>query len=729
MHRVSRSALALCAAAAFACSKGATTPNDAGKVCQLASDCTGTEICVAKQCVPTCHSQADCASQGSGLVCEGGQCLAPACNSNAECTGASQSCIGGACKSSVAASEVSSCEITPSTASAHVGAALPFKAVALDANGEALVFNDFTYSSTAGTIDATGSLTPSAGDATVTATVTGTTKTCTSSVHTYAAAANFRVTVINMSTKEPVAGAKVVIDSATTANATGADGTYSTTVTGTTHDVHVFAAGYNYTSYIQTSSTDLLVPLAPWFDPALRSGFTSHMCDATKTDDPVNGDPNCPSQGDFSPLQEQGQAVHLAFFGSGISNSLLDLSVDTLVGPLHSVTISIAGQTKPVDLPWGLVLGIGSDFFGTNDYKVYADPGVRALWGIGGNLNLSTVVGIVTPLLGNTTGGNIDIGTLLPELLGFFGTFQQGALVGVQAPANAAAGGTPTYDKTKPIALDTTMRLNATAVSPNLPQLDGNYLDGVIAVVGAQDYPIGFAPLGFAAGLSAKDNKGGVLDPTCDTSAGTAPCDTNKIPIKFAAENGGLEGSKLGVALLALNFGGLSSNSTAKIALTAQVKTVDTIAYTKPGDTPPSITVPDFMTLPASASIVVTKAARTVALPASTQAQIYRFEVENGARLTWNVWMPPAGTASFTGGHLTLPDPSTFNDSGSTALVNPFADAIGSDNKSHSSSARLLSLQISGTPTADALEAFGAVRLDELGVNLTGFTALQVGMQ
>jgi hypothetical protein len=737
MHRVSRSALSLCTAAVFvACGGkgGAQTPADSGKICQQSSDCLGTEVCVAKQCVPTCHSTAECGSQGVGLVCEEGQCVAPACGSSAECTGAGQACISGACKSAVAASQVASCEVTPGIASVHTGAAAHFKAVALDGNGEALVFNDFTWTASAGAIDASGALTSAApGDITVTATVHGSSKTCTSTAHSYAAAASFRVTVINMLTKEPVAGAKVVIDGAASGLSTLSDGTVTTTVSAGAHDVHVFAAGYNYTSFIQTSSTDLLVPLPPWFSSSMRSGFTSHMCDATKADDPLNGDPNCPAAGDFTPLQDQGQAVHLAFFGSGIPNCLLDLSIDTLVGPLHSVTISIAGKTLPVNLPYGLVLGVGSNFFGTNDYRVFADPGVRALWGIGGNLNLATVVGIITPLLGSGGAGNVDIGTLLPQLLGSFGKMQAGAVVGVKAPPNPPLGGTPTFDSSKPVALGTRMRLGATATSPKLPTLDGNYLDGVLAVVGAMDYPVGFVPLGLTAGLSAKDGHGGVLDPTCDTSAGTAPCDTNKLPIKFAAENGGTEGSKIGIALLAVNFGGLSANATSKIAISGQVKVVDSVPYTKPGDPPPSYSLPDFMTLPASASIVVTGSTRNVTVPASAQANVYRFELENGARLNWNLWMPPGGTGA---SGITLPDPTRFNVTATSLpcdatseLCDPFADAKDNNGVVRHSSARILSMQLAGSPTADQLESFGALRLDELGTALQAFTALQVNIQ
>lgn len=736
MLRVSRTTLALCFAGLIACG-GNSTPSDAGKVCALSSDCTGTDVCVNKQCVPICHQSSDCASQGSGLVCEEGICTAPACGSDAEC--GTQACIGGSCRTPTSSSDVASCEVTPNPADAHVGAKLGLKAVALGANGEAVVWNQFTWAATgaAATIDASGNLTSTAaGDVTVTATVTGTTKTCTSTVHSYAAvAANSRVVVINQLSKEPVQGAKVLVcnhpagSNATcpsTATTTDASGTITFSATGP-QDVHVFAVGYNYTSYISTTASDMLVPIAPYVNDNARSGFTSHMCDATKADDPANGDPNCPPEGDFTPLADQGQAVHLAFFGSGIANSLLDISVDTLVGPLHPVTVSIAGTTKTINLPWGLVLGIGSDFFGTNDYRVFADPGVRALWGLGGNLNLSSVVSIITPLLNNSTGGNIDIGTLLPQLLGFVGNLQAGAVVGVKAPANAA---TPTFDNSKPVALNSRMRLAVNLTSPKLPKLDGVYLDGVIGIVGAMDYPIGFVPLGITAGLSAKDNAGGVLDPTCDTSGGTTACDTNKVPMKFAPMSGGTEGSTVGAALLAVNFGGLTPGSTAKVAISGQIVTKSAIAYTKPGDTPPTIAPPNFLALPASTSVTATKATRNLTITGDANdasvVQVYRFEIESNARLTWSVWMPPTGSAT-AAESIYLPTPpgaGTTSCDGTVSLCDPF---------NQTPSARLLSLSLGGGVTGPTnIETFGdasGVRVDEIGTALTAFTALQVNVQ
>ncbi len=745
MHRLIRLAPALAALALVACGKGSKLSPAAGQAtCATLADCTGNggkQVCLNSTCVNTCSSNAECRTSATpNFVCEEAVCLSPACGNDSQC-GSGQSCLNGACKTAASTSQVASCTVTPNPGDVRAGSTLQLKLVAQDADGKPVhLGGGVTWSATGpATVDPGGLVTGSgAGDATVTATAG--TRTCTSTVHVYAApaAGALRVTVIHMHTKEPVAGAKVLVDAGATLTT---DATGVATLAGAAagaHDVHVFAVGYNYTSFIQTRSLDLLVPVAPYVPVANRSGFSSHLCDS-KLDDPNTGDatkPQCPSpEGEFAPLQDQGEAVHLAFFGSSIPNSLLDLSVDTLVGPMHSVTIALPGTStsKALRLPYGLVLGIGTNFFGTNDPRVFTEGGVRALWGIGGNINLSKIVSILTPLLGpNAT---VDIGALLPQLLGFFSRLEAGAIVGVQAPANAT---TPTF-KNQPIQLNTPMRLRVDATSPRLPKLDGAYLDGVIAVAGALDSPMGFVPLGLTAGLSAKDNAGGVLDPTCDVAiSGTAGCDTNLLPIKFAPENGGTEGSPLAVSLLALNFGGLTPGSVSHVAVSGQVTVIanDQLKYVAPGGAYPKIAPPDFMKLPASSSVVVTRSTRNVGITGDADAnmQIYRFELENAARQSWNLWAPPTGSATAVR-NFHLPNPGFFSGTGPcdplTVLCDPFADAQAPDGTVKGPTARLLALQLtSGTTTSDQLETFsGPLHLDELGLALKAFTALQVNVK
>src|SRR5205085_3885863 len=248
-----------------------------------------------------------------------------------------------------------------------------------------------------------------------------------------------------------------------------------------------------------------LVPLSRWAPLVSRPYFQGTM-----------------SAADFANLSAQGESLHVAFFGSSIPGSPLDISVPTLLGPLSPVT----------NLPSGLVIGIGQNMF-TDQYKIYAPAGKRALWGFGGNLSL-TALG--APLLvGN---GNIDL-QVLSQLLPLVNKLQAGAVldVDVNSASSPIAASVP---------LNTRLRLRVTPTLPRLPLQDGKYLGGAVVIGGALDYPLGFVPLGITAGLSQNlrgKTTGKLLDPTCDTSGGSDPCATGKLPMRLAPQGNGLEGS------------------------------------------------------------------------------------------------------------------------------------------------------------------------------------------
>jgi hypothetical protein len=195
--------------------------------------------------------------------------------------------------------------------------------------------------------------------------------------------------------------------------------------------------------------------------------------------------------------------------------------------------------------------------------------------------------------------------------------------------------------------------------------------------------------------------------------------------MKLAAQNGGTEGSPMGVALLALNFGGLTPGSTQRVAVSGQIKVLDKIDYTAPTENVPAFpTIPSFLNMPATASISVAKIPRqvTVTGDADPAVQIYRFELENNARLTWNIWMGKVGSSRT----LTLPDPSTFG----AGLIDPFQDAPNDSGTLGGPSARLLALQFSdSSKSASAVETFGSLTLDAIGASLQAFTAVQVPVQ
>ena len=721
LHRI----LTACAVLALcACGKGGVSQQDAGNTaCATRADCAGGSQCLNLQCVPLCHANTDCAA---AQVCEEGTCLAPACGSDSQC-GAAQACLNGTCTTPPAAAQVARCDLAPSPAEVRVGGAtVQLKALAQDSSGRGVHWTQYTWAAAGpGTVDPAGVVTGTgAGDITVSASVTGGTASCSATVHAYAAqpAGSLRVTVINLDTKEPVQGAKVAVGTTANVKATGPDGTATFAGVSGTQDVHVFAAGYGYTSFIQTNARDILAPLAPYIAASRRSGFSGHMC-AQRTGP---GDAVCPPEGEFAPLAAQGETVHLAFFGSSIPNSLLDLSVDTLLGPSRPVSVALPGSpTTTLELPYGMVLGAGPNLFDTQDYRVFADPGKRAIWGLGGNVSLSSALTALGPLLSGGSGGTPGIGDLLPQLLPLLSKLQAGALVDVQASPPATGG--PGAFAPVAVPLNTPLRLRVQAKSPDLPTLDGKFLGGAMVVAGAMDYPVGFLPLGLTAGLSAQDssknNTARVLDPTCDTSGGQAACATSVLPFRMAPPNNGAEGSKYGVAMLALNFGGPPGGAAPRVAISGLVQTLDKIDYVAPPGAAVNVAFPEpYLSLPATSSITIARTGRqlNIGAPAEPRAQIFRFELESNARLAWNIWISPAAAAN---GSITLPDPSVA----AIGLPDPFADAADAAGKTAGPTARLLSLKLTTAVTADQLETFGGpVGLDAIGTSLSAFTALQV---
>ncbi len=729
--RLSAPALVLTGLFFAACSGSVKSGNDAGPtVCTTPASCAtidpvhcgaGKEcVCYNKACVFICQANSDCTGN---QICVLGSCSNPGCGGNADCTGG-QVCIGGACASPTAATDVHSCVVTPGNAAVRTGSTIQLSAVAQDASGNALPFTGVAWSvgtSDPATIDAsTGLLTGVAAtangsqSATVTAKI-GTAVSCTAAVKvygTFSTTNSLRVVVIDEDTKVPVQGAFIALDANTAAaQTTGADGSTVFTLTGaaTAHNVHAFAANHDYASYIGVTGADLLIPLRQFYPIAQRAEFDGTITEA-----------------DFNILTAQqpppntgGYPLHLGFFGTSIAGSVLDFSLDNFIGKTRPVTISLANAT--VNLPGGLILGLGSDLYSTGAYSMYADPGQRILWGIGGNLDPSVVIPLATSLTGGTS--NINIGALLPQVLPLLASLEIGEHVGV---TTGPSGPTPT-PIAQTVTLDTPMHMKVGIKAPTLPMFEGKYLDGVVALSGAAAFPMGFTPLGVTAGLAATDSSGaqtGKICSTPDSDGGTNDCSTADLPLAMAPRNHGLESYPFGVGLVALNFSSLASafgsgsTGTATIAISGIMKTMDNIAFAGGTAAPTEIdmTGTPFMSLATSTANTVTysKASRTVHIPADADAstQIYKFTLQNSTHQTWSIYMPPAGQ------------------SGSTAvLVDPTAISSSLSDLQHDATASGWVAAIATTSTSNtfaSLTGFGNVTVDALGNSLKAFAVQTV---
>ena len=526
------------------------------------------------------------------------------------------------------------------------------------------------------------------GVTTITAAAGNSTR-CTATVTTFPpiAAGQLRVVVIDADTKLPIQSAIVVVDGTELSSTTDLQGQVTAAVGSGPHDVHVFATAHDYVSILYTMNTDLLVPLSRWAPLVSRPYFQGTMGAA-----------------DFANLSAQGESLHVAFFGSSIPGSPLDISVPTLLGPLSPVT----------NLPSGLVIGIGQNMF-TDQYKIYAPAGKRALWGFGGNLSLTALVG--APLLvGNV--GNIDL-QVLSQLLPLVNKLQAGAVSDVEV--NSASSPTAAS-----VPLNTLLRLRVTPTMPRLPLQDGKYLGGAVVIGGALDYPLGFVPLGITAGLSQNlrgKTTGKLLDPTCDTSGGSDPCATGKLPMRLAPQGNGLEGSSW--AFLSLASNNLNEFSDSSLGLSALVKTAAEIHYVAPGAAGTTIdfTARGYMNLPGAGSVKLTKAKRsfTVSADADASTKMYRFRLSNHAHLNWYVWMPSTAVAGRAIA-VTLPDPRALD----ASLVDPLQDAIGDDGQLGGPSALLVSVSTGDGSTYATVTGFATPRLDQLGASIDAFTLVSV---
>jgi hypothetical protein len=722
--RLSAPALLIAGLFIAACSGSTTVTNDGGThngSCSSARDCPASDpsqctapkvcVCSSQMCVPTCSTNADCASP---QICIEATCTNPGCGRDQDCS-TGQACINGACGAPTAASAIHSCVIAPQSATVHITGTVQLSAVAQDSSGNALPFTGTAWSATGAATIASGTGLVTGGSAAGSATVTATmgTVTCTAAVAVYGAvaASSLRVVVIDADTKVPIQGAFVAMDTAATKATTAADGsaTFALAAGSGAHNIHAFAQNHNYASYMAVTGTDLLIPLRQFYPIAERAPFNGVV-----------------TTNDFLTLNEVGQIVHVAFYGSSIAGSILDFNFDDFLGEGRNVNVSVAGNNFAIPkAPKGLVLGLADDLFTsgadggtaaeTSTYSMYADPGPRALWGIGGNLDLSTLLTIATPIINGGT-SNLNIGTLLPQVLPFLGNLEVGTVVG----AEAGASGPSPVGKNQNVTLDTPMHMNVAIKSPNLPKYNGAYLDGVIALTGAAAFPIGFTPLGLTAGIAATDSSGNktgaITDPKCTVSATVTSCATNNLPLTMAPRNHGLESYPYGAVLVALNFSSLSSG-TGSLALSGIAQAQDGIAFSGGTAAPTVVDLSStpFMKLPGSTgNVEYTKATRklTITSDADSTVQIYKFTLQSGSHQAWSVYVPPAGS---TGSSATLINPADVN----ASLVDLQADTTGTGY-----------IEAVSTNSASnnyaSLTGFGNVTVDALGNNLKAFAVQTV---
>jgi len=416
-------------------------------------------------------------------------------------------------------------------------------------------------------------------------------------------------------------------------------------------DVSAFKDGFSYVTYVGVNTKDVVV----YLKPQSAAGKMTGTMGADK----------------FANLSDVRGTVHLAINGPSIAGNLIDISLTTLLGESVPTHIDLGGSTQTdIDLPDGIVIGLGSQMF-KQTYSVQSDPGLRAVWSLGGNVVLSDVLGVVSSATG---GGDIDVGSILSALLPVVGRLESG----VQSGKVFKSGDSGTVD----IVPDTLLRLQTIASIPkfNKYTLGGTeqQFDGAVVIGGAIAPNQGLVPLGLTAGVDKHTTTSttdmmpdGIVDPVGMTGA------PGELPLRLAPLHGGIEGSKYTVLALGANLSGLlgglggggDSGSSSPLILSGRIVFKDKIKFQDNGQAANKIAIPDFM-LPAD--VTLDDANRKVAVQHTDGAGFYRLDLTTSEGGEWQVYFAPAASGE-TDVQLPTP-PASFEDrllktaSGSTKL-------------------------------------------------------------
>lgn len=668
--------------------------------CKKPKDCGANQfdwICSsAGSCIPLCKSSADCPGDE---ICEDAVCRPQGCGSDNDCPN-DQQCISGACEAAPQASAVASCQVLPEAALVKTGATKSFSVVAKDADGKTLAYKgavDWTVDESDRGAVVDGVLTggATAGAVKVQAKV-GSTDCAPASVENFATPATDKVRVIvaDIATQQPVS-AKIVFNGDAAVEA--ADGVFEFDKPAGAFDVHAFPADdgddkFAWVSVYGTTSNDVLLYTKKTLAPAR---FTGHMTARS-----------------FDNLSDIKGNIRLALHGGSIAGNIFDIELSSLVGELVETKIDIAQLKDPVPLPEGTVIGLGEQMFrgaGDNPFAIVSSAGVRTLWGLGGNAELTKILEAVGPAI-NASGGAIDIGGILTQLLPMLGRLQSGALTGVVAEAGKTTS-IDGDDGLSKLKLSTLLRLRVDAELPELPRYktknkEGATVDmpfeGAVVLGGALNGTQGLVPMGLTAGID--ENEDGKID--ADDVAGTP---AGKVALRVAPLHSGMETSQYVVLSLAASFGGLIGGGDGDgpgLVLSGLVHYPETLSFNngkptelKVGDS--FLNVPD---LPEINGRVLSAGSKV------DGAAFQRLSVGDAEDGEWLVYFKPGTDVS-----VTLPEPPA-------GLTDRFVKAGDDQPQTLLHSVRLNDSSLD----YDKVIEFGSDNLDDLSAKIEAFSLIEI---
>lgn len=713
---------------------GASVAQD-GECCYFSINCQPGSICNTPDddfydpgeqefiCIRIiCTGDAEC---DAGEECSAeGLCRPPVCQTDAECP-AGQTCQSGACGTPPGTDDVASCDVVTRDTALRQGGTLELSAVAKNANGAVLPGIPFEWSSSNANAVAVAGATATGGSEQGTANLTATPEgrsdvTCGGAVSITnfpnVQAGQARVVVVADDNGAPVADAKVVLMSggARTATTT-ASGVAMFDVGGAVESVTIVKSGWQYVTVVQPGTNDIFVPLPRKPDVTVAGGFRGVIdLSATKKED-----------------------IKLGLAGPAIPSNLLDFDLTSLVGDFVPTRIEAMelGIDDTIDLPGGLVLGLGSKTFTSDELRCQGvTPGANELgcfvaqtpagpsagWGLAGQLRLSQVTSIANELSSaiGGDGSDLPIGDILTAVLPLLRNLNHGLLASVQAEqfskvnkdgqsGDCSDPGLEGYDDKcrgdysryvrHDMAANVSLGVLSAVSVPNTPDLPGlgRCAEGVVLLSGAALEGRGLVPLGITAGIDTLDDSdtpdckiAGVDKPFGDNSE---PLSDGQMPLSMAPPHSGIEGSQLFLLAVAIDPDNIAADTDGNFQLSALIKRVDSVGENE------SISG-SFQAFPEA---VVSKSGGTVAFSAGlTGATLTRTELQAGGE-TWLVYAPASAST------VTLP-----NVAEGQAILPGVSDSY------------VLTMGMEGT--YDEMWSFGSGKtLDRLVHNITSFVVQQ----
>lgn len=609
--------------------------------CRNDVDCGEGLGCRDSCCLPRCELASDCGAQGHcgdlGCVCDEGICLGLVCASDVGCSNG-LSCIAGECVAPVALSEVAGCELAPLFGVVKEGEGFAFSIQALSSEGLPLrVQEGFSFESTD---PARAVVTPGgeviggavAGEVEIVATFGA--GSCRATVLNQGPKAPdvLRVVVVDELTGLPIPDAMVQVETAdvpvsrSTDEAGKVELPLSSLPAGA-RTLSAFHDDYAWITVVGVSGDDRLLPLRRLVPEDRAGGFRGRFGPASLFD-PEN--------------------VQAGLAGTSLPGNPIDISLPILAGPSRRTVVTI-GEEREVDIPSGIVLGLGNTWF-KEEYQALGLPGacddeslsrlgrcgVRSAWGMAGGVPLLDLP------LDQITEGSLEAGDLLAQLLPQFRRFRSAVVRDVSFELAPTKDGLPDPARMTPLDLQATQRLalRPTLLLPELPAFGESRLDGVIALGGADVPGRGLVPLGLTAGIDAEAGEVGdglVNDPDGNSNG--------ELPLRLAPQHGGVEGNPYVLLALAANFNALGDSDAGCTvgdrkgctALAGLLERRGDLAFDETVDLRPR----GFVGLASSAEwLPDIREFRPGATP-SGAPDLFRLKLVGEGGRTWHVWFSP----------------------------------------------------------------------------------------